>query len=43
MGDDVAQGFMHFTAGIIVFAIALALIFGLDSLIGAWSGRRKFA
>ena len=43
MGDDVAQGFMHFTAGIIVFAIALILIFGLDSLIGAWSGRRKFA
>jgi exosortase len=43
MGDDVAQGFMHFTAGIIVFAIALALIFGLDSLISAWSGRRKFA
>src|SRR5215475_3644112 len=43
MGDDVAQGFMHFTAGIIVFAIALALSFGLDSLISAWSGRRKFA
>ena len=43
MGDDVAQGFMHVTAGIIVFAIALALIFGLDSLISAWSGRRKFA
>ena len=43
MGDDVAQGFMHFTAGIIVFAIALALIFGLDSLVGAWSGRRKLA
>ena len=43
MGDDVAQGFMHFTAGIIVFAIALALIFGIDSLITAYSGRRKFA
>ena len=42
MGDDVAQGFMHFTAGIIVFAIALVLIFSLDSLITAYSGRRKF-
>ena len=39
MGDDVAQGFMHFAAGIIVFAIALVLIFALDSLISAWSGR----
>ena len=32
MGDAVAQGFMHFTAGIVVFAIALILIFSLDSL-----------
>ena len=43
MGDDVAQGFMHFAAGIIVFAIALILIFSLDSLITAYWGRRKLA
>ena len=39
MGDAVAQGFMHFTAGIVVFAIALTLIFSLDSLIFAVSSR----
>jgi len=43
-GDDVAQGFMHFTAGIVVFVIALALIFSLDSLFGSvFPGRRKIA
>ena len=44
MGDGVAQGFMHFTAGIIVFVIALALIALLDSLfVAVWSGRKKVA
>ena len=41
MGDDVAQGFMHFAAGIVVFVIALALIFSLDALITAVSARRR--
>ena len=43
MGDDVAQGFMHFTAGVIVFVIALALIFALDSLFSAFFSRRRKA
>lgn len=43
-GDDVAQGFMHFAAGIVVFVIALVLIFSLDSLFAATVlGRRKVA
>jgi exosortase len=29
-GNDVAQGYLHFTAGIILFATALACVFGLD-------------
>lgn len=44
MGDSVAQGFMHFTAGVIVFAIALVLIFALDSLLNVlFAQRRKSA
>ncbi|MFA7585872.1 MAG: exosortase V [Novosphingobium sp.] len=31
-GDSVAQGFLHVTAGIILFAFALALVFGIDAL-----------
>jgi exosortase len=43
MGDGVAQGFMHFTAGIIVFAIALALVAALDSLLGLIFSKREKA
>lgn len=32
-GDGVAQGFMHSAAGIFVFAVALLLIFAIDSVI----------
>lgn len=31
-GDAVAQGFLHFTAGMVLFATALLLVFGLDTL-----------
>ena len=31
-GDAAAQGFLHVTAGIALFAVALAIIFGLDLL-----------
>jgi exosortase len=31
-GDDVAQGFMHFASGMVVFAIALIVIFSVDAL-----------
>jgi exosortase len=43
MGDGVAQGFMHFTAGIIVFVIALALVASLDSLFATVLPGRKEA
>lgn len=32
-GDAVAQGFLHFTAGFLMFALALLLIFGIDALL----------
>ena len=32
-GDEVAQGFLHMAAGIVVFATALALIFLVDALL----------
>ena len=41
-GDAVAQGFMHFAAGIVVFVIALSLIFALDAgLAAVMSGRKR--
>src|SRR3546814_11094451 len=33
-GDAVAQGFLHSTAGFLLFALALALIFAADALLG---------
>lgn len=40
-GDAVAQGFMHFAAGIVLFAIALGLIFLIDfGLASFFSARR---
>jgi exosortase len=32
-GDTVAQGIMHGTTGIVLFAVALALVFGIDKLL----------
>jgi exosortase len=32
-GDAVAQGFLHFTAGILLFATALGLVFAVDHLL----------
>lgn len=32
-GDDVAQGFLHFAAGIFLFASSLLMVFAIDSLI----------
>jgi exosortase len=32
-GDEVAQGFLHYTAGFFLFAVDLALVFLLDSLL----------
>lgn len=32
-GNDVAQGFLHFTAGMLLFATALVFVFGLDRLV----------
>ena len=40
-GNDIAQGFMHFAAGIVVFAISLALIFAIDSLLTTFISRRR--
>jgi len=43
-GDAVAQGFMHFAAGIVVFVIALGLIFLIDLGLASFSSsRRDFA
>ncbi|HEX4182355.1 MAG TPA: exosortase V [Caulobacteraceae bacterium] len=33
-GDEVAQGFLHYTAGFFLFAMALLLVFALDRLFG---------
>lgn len=32
-GDEVAQGFLHYTAGFVLFALDLLLVFALDSLL----------
>jgi exosortase len=43
-GDEVAQGFLHYTAGFFLFALSLLLVFSLDRLfavIGARFGRAK--
>ncbi|WP_372785094.1 exosortase V [Phenylobacterium sp.] len=32
-GDEVAQGFLHYTAGFLLFAIDLMLVFAVDSLL----------
>lgn len=40
-GDAVAQGFLHATAGIVLFALALAITFGVDALIQHFLARRN--
>ncbi len=43
-GDAVGQGFLHFAAGMVLFATALVLVFALDHAIaaaGAWLARRR--
>jgi exosortase len=42
-GDAVAQGFLHFTAGLFLFAIALLLVFAVDALLTALGARRRVA
>ena len=39
-GDEVAQGFIHFTAGLFLFTVALVLVFAIDSLIFRFLSRR---
>ncbi len=34
LGDQAAQGFLHFAAGIVLFSTALLLVFGVDKLLG---------
>lgn len=42
-GDAVAQGFLHMTAGLFLFATALILVFAIDQLLGAVLHRRAAA
>lgn len=42
-GDDAAQGFLHSTAGLMLFVVALALFVGLDKCISAFSNSRQRA
>jgi len=42
-GDKVAQGFLHFTAGMVLFATALVLVFGLDTLLHSLGRRLRGA
>lgn len=40
-GDGVAQGFLHVTAGLFIFAIALLLVFAVDSVVSGFIARRR--
>ncbi len=42
-GDAVAQGFLHFTAGIFLFGVALILVFATERLISAVMDRPRAA
>lgn len=42
-GDAVAQGFLHVTAGLVLFMFALGLIFLIDSLLQRFMMRRRAA
>jgi len=39
-GNDAAQGFLHGFAGMVVFTVALGLVFGFDQLVSAVERRR---
>jgi exosortase/archaeosortase family protein len=39
-GDAVAQGFVHLSTGIILFALALVVMFGLDSALSGSTASR---
>jgi exosortase len=41
-GDEVAQGFLHMTTGIALFAVALLLLFAVDKLLD-WIASRSTA
>ena len=43
LGDGVAQSFLHVTAGLFLFAIALLLVFAVDSLVSRFLRRRRSA
>jgi exosortase/archaeosortase family protein len=43
LGDGVAQSFLHVTAGLFLFAIALLLVFAVDSLVSRFLHRRRGA
>ncbi len=40
LGDEAGQGFMHGFAGMVLFVVALAMLFGLDGLLGFVFRRR---
>ncbi|MET0269213.1 MAG: exosortase V [Sphingomonas sp.] len=42
-GDAVAQGFLHVTTGMVLFMLALTLVFGLDALLQSFFARRRAA
>jgi exosortase B len=40
-GDEAAQGFLHGTTGMVLFGMALLLIFGADTILWRLAGRRN--
>lgn len=42
-GDGVAQGFLHVSAGLFLFAVALALVFSIDHMISLLRARSRSA
>jgi exosortase len=42
-GDAAAQGFLHFTAGLFLFAIALLLVYAVDACLSALGASRGYA
>ncbi len=42
-GDEAGQGFVHDFAGLVLFLVALILIFAVDSLLGLWFDRGRRA
>jgi hypothetical protein len=39
-GDEAGQGFLHGAAGLLLFIVALTMLFALDAAIAAVLGRR---